>query len=221
MLNQDTLFIYTMCYKKFADAYPHVDKGDFMKHIKLLLLILTLLPFSKSHALVITDVIDFNAKIKGDYTFNFDLIKQGFNPATDTINTIIFSFDVKEIIEDPFEDDATMEDVREYVVINDYFYFFRGILADVDTGVFIGRANWEPSEECWYIYDNKCQFQPDKDGLFASSWQVYTDNLWLNSISIGVEVTRSSEVDEPSSWILLISFLFLLMPRLKAFSKQE
>jgi len=192
-----------------------------MKFINTVLLVLALLPYSKSQALVITDVIEFDAKVKGDYTFNFDLIKQGFNPATDTINTIIFSFDVKEIIEDAFEDDATMEDVREYVVIRDYFYFFRGMLADVDTGVFIGRTHWESLGECWYFYDNKCQFQPDKDGQFFSSWQVYTDNLWLNSISIGIEVTRISEVDEPSSWILLISFLMLLIPRLKALSKPE
>ena len=192
---------------------PTLGMGVFMHYFKLFLLFLMLLS-AKSYALLITDTIAFNKKLNDRNNFNFDLIEQGYNPFTDVITRVELSYDIKEIVEDPFEDDATMDDAREFIMIYDRFMFIRGVFPDIDTGVYRSWMHWTRQEDCRYAdYSNTgeeiCSFHPDKDGLFYSFWDVYTDNLWLNSISLSIDVTRKS-VDEPSSLLLFASLLFLL-----------
>lgn len=169
---------------------------------------------TKSYALLITDTIAFNNKLNERNSFNFDMIAQGYNPLTDAITLVTLTYDIKEIVEDPFEDDATMDDAREFIMIYDRFMFIRDVFPDIDTGIFNSAMHWTRQEDCRYAnYSNTgeeiCSFHPDKDGLFYSFWDVYTDNLWLNSISLSIDVTRTS-VDEPSSLLLFAGLLSLL-----------
>lgn len=184
-----------------------------MHFFKLFLLFLMLLS-TKSYALLITDTIAFNNKLNERNSFNFDMIAQGYNPLTDAITLVTLTYDIKEIVEDPFEDDATMDDAREFIMIYDRFMFIRDVFPDIDTGIFSSAMHWTRQEDCRYAnYSNTgeeiCSFHPDKDGLFYSFWDVYTDNLWLNSISLSIDVTRTS-VDEPSSLLLFAGLLSLL-----------
>ena len=184
-----------------------------MKYCKIFCFILMLLPFSKSYALLITHAIPVDNKIAGSHSFTFDLVSQGYNPATDSINQVIFSYDIKEIVEDPFEDTPDMEE-REFVIIHDYFLYRRAVIADMDTGSFSERLHWIRGEGCLFSGYNGdeevCYFQPDQDGFFYSYWDVYTENLWMNSISLTIDVTRST-VDEPSPLVLLGVVLLLLI----------
>lgn len=188
-----------------------------MKCCKIFFLfMLMLLPCAKSYALLITHAIPVNNQIAGSHSFTFDLVSQGYNPDTDSINLVIFSYDVKEIVEDPFEDTPDMEE-REFVIIYDHFLYVRGVIADMDTGSVSERVHWESGEGCLFSgYDSNneevCYFQPDKDGFFYSYWDVATENLWMNSISLTIDVTRSN-VDEPSPLVLLSGALFLLILR--------
>lgn len=175
-----------------------------------------LLACSKSYALLITHAIPVNNQIAGYHSFTFDLVNHGYNPDTDSINLVIFSYDVKEIVEDPFEDTPDMEE-REFVIIHDHFLYVRGVIADMDTGSISNRVHWESGEGCLFSgYDENneevCYFQPDKDGFFYSYWDVYTENLWMNSISLTIDVTRSN-VDEPSPFVLLSGALSLFIIR--------
>lgn len=186
-----------------------------MKPLKIFLFFLMLLPFSQSNALVITNTIALNNQLSVDNSFTFDMISQGYNPLTDSINFVTMSFDIKEIVEDPFEDHADMDDnIREFVIIYDRFLHYRGIFADMDTGVVSDTTSWTPQEECRYgdYVDGEeiCYFKPDQDGFFYSYWAVYTDNLWMNSISLSIDVTRA-DLDEPSSLLLFMSLLSLLI----------
>lgn len=187
-----------------------------MKLLKIFLLILALLPASNSYALVITHLHNIDNQISGYQTFTFDLISQGYNPTTDVINWVVFSFDVKEIVEDPFEDTPADMDEREFVTIYDRFLYVRGTFPDMDTGVVSERLYWTPMDTCrfyTYIDDQEiCSFQPDQDGMFYSYWSVDTDNLWMNSISLSIEVTRTN-LDEPSSLLLFAWLVPLLIMR--------
>lgn len=184
-----------------------------MSHVKTLLFILLLLPPSRSYALIISDVIPFNNQLSESNSFTFDMVSQGYNPDTDVIRWVTFAYDIKEIIEDPFEDTAEMEDAREFMIIYDRFLYTRQVFADVDTGVFSERIEWNRTEECRYGDGGEiCYFQPDQDGFFNSFWAVYTDNLWLNSISLTIDVDRT-EVPEPPAIFLLIGLVPLLLRR--------
>jgi hypothetical protein len=189
-----------------------------MKYVKPFLFVLSLLAYSNCHALLITDTISFNNKLNQDWhQFTFELIPQGYNPITDTINFVSLTIDIREIVEDPFEDNGSMEEYREWVTIYDWFLFHRAYIADVDTGVFTEKAAWYPTEDCRYPASEpggECLFQPDQDGLFYSSWQVATDNLWLNSLSLTLDVTRK-DLDEPSPLFLFLSLLPLLAFRFR------
>ncbi|PUA30625.1 MAG: hypothetical protein B0W54_09185 [Cellvibrio sp. 79] len=179
------------------------------------LFFLMLLPCAKSYALLITHAIPVNNQVAGSHSFTFDLVSHGYNPDTDNINWVIFSYDIEEIIEDPFEDTPDMEE-REFVIINDHFLYRRGVFADMDTGSFSERLHWTRGEGCLFSgyngYEEVCYFQPDNDGFFYSYWDVATENLWMNSISLTIDVTRNY-VDEPSPLMLLTMVLSLLIIR--------
>lgn len=190
-----------------------------MRFTKSMLLLFSVFYFSKSLALPITDTINFDQQLTKfhSYEFTFDLMEQGFNPATDIINMITFSFDVREIVEDPFEDNGSTLEHRETVEIHDHFLYYRAYFVDLDTGVVTDRTSWTPVDGCaWPAAEPgyPCLFQPDLDGRFFSSWRAETDNLWLNSLSLTIDVTRKN-VDEPSSLLLFSSLLLLLLIRLK------
>jgi len=193
--------------------------GGCMSSLKFCFFIAILLS-SKSYALLITDTIPFNNKLEQNNFFIFDLMEQGFNPATDLISTVTFAFDIKEIVEDPFEDGPTSPDeIREFMIIHDRFMYFRGVFPDMDTGVYSRSFHSVISEGCmqWGTSESGeeiCVFNPGLDGRFFSSWEVYTDNLWLNSVSVTIDVTRQ-DVDEPSSLFLFSSLLFALMFRFR------
>lgn len=177
-----------------------------------------------SYAALITNTIEFNNKLPAYTEFVFDMKEQGFNPATDRITWFNYSFDVKEIVEDPFGDDEDWQmDLWEFAIIYDRFLFYRGIFADMDTGVQNWSHNWTPYYGCHSSIETDqgdvCVFQPDLDGIFYSTWGVYTDNLWLNSISFTIDYTRK-EVDEPSSMLLLTMLLFIALFRSNYFLKQ-
>lgn len=178
-----------------------------MSRLNMLLLLCALLS-SESYALLITDTIQFNDKLSAHNIFRFDLVEQGYNPATDSISLVTFSYDIKEIVEDPFEDGPdSPDDSREFMIIYDRFLFVRGVFYDVDTGVEAWNLHWVPSGGCLHSEwseagEEVCVLQPDVDGRFYSSWEVYTDNLWLNSVSISIDVTRK-DVSEPSLLILI------------------
>ncbi len=190
-----------------------------MSHVKTLLVILLLLSFSRSYALIISDVIPFNNQLGERNSFIFDMVSQGYNPHTDVIRWVTFEYDIKEIVEDPFEDTGEMEDVREFIIIYDRFLYTRQVFADMDTGVFREHIDWLRMEECRYGDGaEECYFQPDQDGFFYSYWEVSTDNLWLNSISLTIDVDRT-EVPEPPAIFLLLGLIPLLLRhavRLKA-----
>jgi len=182
-----------------------------MSHIKSLLFILLLLSFSRSYALIITDVIPFNNQLGTSNSFTFDMVRQGYNPDTDVIRWVTFEYDIKEIVEDPFEDTAEMEDAREFIIIYDRFLYTRQVFADIDTGVVSERIDWNRMEECRYgDGGDVCYFQPDQEGFFYSYWDVSTDNLWLNSISLTLDVDRT-DVPEPSVIFLLLGIIPLLL----------
>jgi hypothetical protein len=200
-----------------------LEMGGFMSYLKFFFFVAILFS-SKSYALLITDTIHFDNKLETHNLFRFDLMEQGFNPATDSISVVTFAFDIKEIIEDPFEDGPdSPDDTREFMIIHDRFLFVRGVFYDVDTGVHAWNLHWVSSGSCLHSEwsdtgEEVCVLQPDVDGRFYSSWEVYTDNLWLNSVSVTIDVTRQ-DVDEPSSLFLFSSLLFALMFRFrKSFS---
>lgn len=179
---------------------------------------------ANSHGVLITNTIEFNNKLPTNNHFVFDMKEQGFNPATDTITAFNYSFDVREIVKDPFEDDAdSPPESWEFVIIYDRFLFYRGIFFDMDTSVQNWGGAWYPTNEClnwiWTSDGEICELQPDIDGIFLSDWAVYTDNLWLNSISFTIDYIRK-DVDEPSSLLLLTMLLFVTMFRFKRLSRQ-
>ncbi len=182
-----------------------------MSHVKSLLSILLLLLCSRSYALIITDVIPFNNQLSASNSFTFDMVDQGYNPDTDVIRWVTFEYDIKEIVEDPFEDTGEMEDAREFVIVYDRFLYTRQVFADMDTGVFSERIDWNRMEECRYgDGGEECYFQPDQDGFFYSYWEVSTDNLWLNSISLTIDVDRT-DVPEPPIIFLMLGLIPLLL----------
>ncbi len=190
-----------------------------MKYFRIFFFIALLFPFSKSYALLITHAISVENVISGSHSFTFDLASNGYNPVTDRIDWVTFSYDVREIVEDPFEDDED-PDTREFVTIYDHFLFFRGIFPDMDTRATSIRLQWTPQKECrllTYVGDEEiCYFKPDQDGFFYSYWNVASDNLWMNSISLTLDVTRST-INEPRSLLLLIGIFPLLILRLRKY----
>jgi hypothetical protein len=201
------------------DTVNHIlGTGGYMNHLKFFIALMLL--SANSYALLITDTIAFDNKLETQNFFRFDLMEQGFNPATDTISIVTFAFDIKEIVEDPFEDGPTSPDeIREFMIIHDPFMFFRGVFYDVDTGVYSQSTYSVISEGCmrWGTSESGeeiCVFNPGLDGRFYSSWEVYTDNLWLNSVSVTIDVTRQ-DVDEPSLLLLLTTLLLALIFRFR------
>lgn len=187
-----------------------------MKLYKSCLLISVLLYSAYSSALTITNTINYNNKISGNQYFEFQMIDAGFNPTTDIINHINLTFDIKEIIEDPYEDGDYDDPNREPMMIFDRYLYYRAIFFDVDTGIYSQSAMWYPAE-CQYMdFDQygqeQCLFQPDIDGVFYSSWQVHNENLWLNWISFSIDVTRK-HVPEPSTLLLFLGGIGLLSIR--------
>ncbi|HTF95065.1 MAG TPA: hypothetical protein VL995_02950 [Cellvibrio sp.] len=185
-----------------------------MRHFKILFFAFLLLPFSKTFALTITDTIQFNNKLERDWhQFTFDMISEGYNPDTDSITMVSFTIDIREIFTEPFEDEEYAEEFREPLLIHDWFLFYRSYFPDIDTSVSTDRIFWSRTNDCLYevqfMGTTECLFQPDIDGLFFSSWQVGTDNLWLNSVSLSIEVIRS-KVNEPSVLFIFITTLLVL-----------
>jgi len=182
--------------------------GGIMSYVKIFLFLLTLLSFNKCYALLISHIIPINNQLSYSHSFTFDLVSRGYNPATDVINWVTFSYDIREIEEDEAE---------EFVTIFDHFLYWRGIFPDMNTGIVTDRLEWIPQETCRYgeYIDGEevCYFKPDQDGFFYSYWNVSTDNLWMNSISLTIDVVRTHRVDEPSSILLLAGVLFLLLAR--------
>lgn len=190
-----------------------------MKYCKIFLLVLTIFPFTKCYALLISHVLTVDNQLSYSQAFTFDLISQGYNPHTDIINFVTFSYDIKEIVEDPFEDTPDMDE-REFVTIFDHFMYYRAIIPDMDTGIVSERMHWTPQEECRFDYEVDgeyvCIFKPDQDGMFYSYWNTDSNNLWMNSISVTLDVTRTN-LNEPSPLLFIGGIIPLLILRLRRY----
>lgn len=178
-----------------------------MKLVKLILFGLLFSNALCARALVISDVIEFNAPmVNGQYTgLTFNLVDHGYNHHTDSITSLKLSFDIREIVETE-EDMENWEDMSnwEFIIFYSWIFDGRSIFADIDTGITSFAISWNKTYSCQYsdyVNDEEtCLQNVDLFGEVSSWFVAYTDNLRLNSARLDAEVTR---IPEPAPILLL------------------
>ena len=211
-----------------------------MRHIHSALLISTLVLSSSANALVISDIYSPNQLIPNNGSLGtiFELIPLGYTPATDTITNVKLTYDFQEIFSStnegdteqyndpnyPIDGTAMYED--ESAIISSWIFNWRDYFPDIDTEVIVYETDWVRSNMCQYEAfgvpsedsTSYCLLNLDLYGNLNAGVTSFSDNLWLNSISVEVEINRQTQVPEPSS--VLLFGLGLLMISLVRYRKR-
>jgi hypothetical protein len=210
----------------FVNSSTH--KEYFMRHIiSVLLLSLSLLSLNASAILISETFVVEKQLSKGSTTGHiFELINAGYSPATDSITNIKLTYDFTEIWslanqgdEDQYNDEdyPEFDENRpqyedEFVTFSSWIFNWRDWEPDVDSGLTVFETDWTRNDYCQFeAFDwqdetkpSWCALNIDLAGTANAHVTVETNNLWLHSIKLEVEVDRKeTEVVEPNSLLLL------------------
>lgn len=182
-----------------------------MRHFLKSFLSVPLLIAFNANALLITDTYEVNQQIETAGHI-FDLKQVGYSPDTDSITNIKLIYDFVEINPD---DDTPEDDSREFVIFSSWIFGWRDVHPDIDTGLTIFETGWERNDMCQFATTNDelidyCVFNIDLYGNMNAYVTAYTDNLWLNSIKVEIQVDRQITVPEPQHAPLLIIGLLMM-----------
>jgi len=161
----------------------------------------------------------------------FELIPLGYSPETDSITHVKLTYDFTEIWSPEnqgdeyqyddgsypeFPDENSPQYQDEFVVFSSWAFYWRDVFGDIDTGLTVFEQDWTRSGNCqfeafdWENEDNHwCALNLDLAGTMNAYVTSYTNNLWLHSIKLEVEVDRA-EVPEPNPILLLGIGLFAI-----------
>lgn len=179
-----------------------------MRQFFRLLLIPILLVTFDANALLITDTRIFNQQLFDNQSAGhvFDLTEAGYSPTTDSITNIKLIYDFTEINADV---DTGEDETREFVIFSSWIFGWRDVHPDIDSGLTLFETSWQKSNMCQIYFPDgddseSCAYNLDVDGRMNAFVTAYTDNLWLNSISVTIDVDRQVNVPAPSSASLFI-----------------
>lgn len=183
-----------------------------MRHFFNLLFASTFFIAFNANALLITDTYEVNKKISNGEGHVFDLTQAGYSPSTDSITNIKLIYDFIEI--DP-DDDTAEDDSREFVIFSSWIFGWRDVHPDIDTGLTIFEMSWERNDMCQFSTTDDelveyCVYNIDLLGNMNAYVTAYTDNLWLNSIKVEIEVDRVVALPESGAGSLFITGLVIL-----------
>lgn len=165
-----------------------------------------------SPAFTITDSrYDFKLP-EGESVFGVDMLAHGFNPVTDTVDSLDLRLVFREII----DDDATEnydEGTLEFVVFHTILFGARmTVNPDVDTGLYTFANSWAPGESTCIFggYDGEpCEWDPIGSGVFGLYVSAYTDNLWVTEATWTMDVTRTSVLESSPAVLLALGLAVL------------
>ena len=189
-----------------------------MKLIKLYLLLSLSLFSLHSYALVITDSrYDFKLE-EGDRGFDTNMLERGYNPLTDTVNSLHLLLTFREIDDDgatEYWEDGNTEFVIFYTML---FGVRMEVNADIDTGSYSFAQSWGAGESTclfWDYVNDVCEWDPVKSGIFGIGISVYTDNLWVTEATWTMDVTRAAVAESSPVVLFALGFLMLGILRRK------
>lgn len=148
----------------------------------------------------------------------FELIPLGYNPATDAITHVKLIYAFSEIyssnnLGDEEEYDGTYPQElyeNELTLFSSWMFIWREMVNDVDTGLTVFEKDWIRTDACQLelatdpevMGTEYCALNMDMLGNVNAYLMSFTDNLWLHSITLEVEVDRKAEVSEPNPSLL-------------------
>lgn len=186
-------------------------------------------------ALIIRDTYIVNRQLAYDTPEGkvFDLTQAGYSPVTDSITHIKLAYDFLELsspynlgdqddIHDPSDDDVYE---NEFAVFSSWIFGWREFYGDIDTGPVIFETDWAHRGWCQFpeIIDptdeenELCELNIDTKGTMNAFVTSYTNNLWLSSITVEIDVDRQSRVVESDSWLMFSIGLLFIGGRRKIF----
>lgn len=193
-----------------------------MRQIFSLLLTPALFISLHANALLITDTYTVEQQLVDGVGAGhiFELIPAGYSPTTDSITHIKLIYDFTEIYSDTNlgdEDEAPDDPINwlphpnEFVIFSSWIFGWRDVHPDIDTGLTVFETDWIRNDWCQFRTSavpgddetEYCVFNIDLDGTLNAWVMPYTDNLWLHSITVEIEVDRRVDVTEPNSGLLL------------------
>lgn len=203
-----------------------------MRKIKMFFCVFTLSVSFNASAFVITDTYTADRLIPAGTSEGkiFELIPLGYSPATDAITRIKISYDFTEIYsptnqgDDEDYVDMTDEEAAHFIaedepaILNMWLFNYKAYYPDIDTGLIVYERDWTRNDMCQFeafgipgddstVY---CELNLDLYGNLNAYVFSYTNNLWLNAITVEAEVERTTQVPEPNSMLLLGLGLFAL-----------
>jgi len=200
--------------------------------VAVLLLTLPFLSF-QAKALLISDtyVVEKQLSHRIWEGHVFELIPAGYSPATDSITHIKLTYDFTEIWSPQNQGDTYQYDDGSYpefpdenapqyedetVTFSSWIFYWRDWVNDVDTGLTVFETDWTRNDSCQleaFDWENEdiqwCSLNIDVAGTMNAHILPETNNLWLHSIKLEVEVDRV-EVPEPNPLLLLGLGLFAI-----------
>lgn len=196
----------------------------------LSILVLSALFFAlHANAILITDtyVVERQIPSGGGEGHIFELINAGYSPTTDSITYIRLIYDFTEIYSPTNEGDTDQYNENfpddgpqyqdEFVIFSSWIFNWREVDPDIDTGLTIFERSWVRNDYCQITANaipgddetGYCMLNLDVAGTMNAYVRSYTDNLWLHSIRVEIEVDRTL-VPESGSALLLGIGLFTI-----------
>lgn len=189
-----------------------------MKLLKLYLLLMLSLLSLHSFALIITDShYDFKL-YEGQREFSTNMLARGYDPTTDTVNSLDLLLVFREINDDGatehWEDGNT-----EFVIFYTMLFGPRmRVNADIDTGSYSFSRSWAEGESTCLFWDETgevCEWNPVASGIFGIGVDVYTDNLWVTEATWKLDVTRANLAEPSAIGLFVLGLLLLAVLRCK------
>jgi len=186
-----------------------------------------------ANAFLLTDTHIFEKQLIDGYAEGhvFELIPAGYSPVTDSITHIKLTYDFTEIWSPQNQGDTYQYDDGSYpefpnenapqyedetVTFSSWIFYWRDWVNDVDTGLTVFETDWTRNDSCQFEAfdwenedDHWCALNLDLDGTMNAYVWPETNNLWLHSIKVEVEIDRA-EVSEPNPILLLSIGLFAI-----------